>query len=74
MSMIARNDGEYPCTRLEAVLDITKSTISYHVKILSSTGLVKVRKDGRYYHYLVQRSVLDYFAPGLWERLQTFDD
>ncbi len=69
LSLIANCDAEYPCTQLEKVLPITKSTISYHIKILSGAGLVNVRKEGRYYHYRVRRNVLDFFLPGFLEHL-----
>ena len=57
--------GEVACTTLESVLPISKSTISYHVKALKSVGLIRVRKDGRYYHYTLQREQLDAILPGV---------
>jgi ArsR family transcriptional regulator len=69
LSLIASCDDEYPCTQLERVLPVTKSTISYHIKILSGAGLVQVRKEGRYYHYRVRRNVIDFFLPGFLEHL-----
>jgi DNA-binding transcriptional ArsR family regulator len=56
---------EVACTRLEAILPISKSTISYHIKALKSVGLIRVRKDGRYYHYTLQRDRLDAILPGI---------
>ena len=56
---------EVACTTLEAVLPISKSTISYHVKALKSVGLIRVRKAGRYYHYTLQRDRLDAILPGV---------
>ena len=56
---------EVACTTLEAILPISKSTISYHVKALKSIGLIRVRKDGRYYHYTLRRDRLDAVFPGL---------
>ena len=56
---------EVACTTLEAILPISKSTISYHVKALKSVGLIKVRKDGRYYHYTLQRDRLDAILPSV---------
>jgi DNA-binding transcriptional ArsR family regulator len=69
MLVLIGETGEYPCTALERQLPISKSTISYHVKVLTQAGLVKVRREGRYFHYELQREVLDYFAPGLLARL-----
>lgn len=50
---------ELPCTTLEHTLPISKSTISYHIKILHDAGLVDVRKEGKYYFYRLRREVLD---------------
>lgn len=69
MLVLIGETGEYPCTALEQQLPISKSTISYHVKVLTQAGLVKVRREGRFFHYELQREVLDYFAPGLLARL-----
>jgi DNA-binding transcriptional ArsR family regulator len=55
---------EVACTTLEEILPLSKSTISYHIKALKSVGLIKVRKDGRYYHYTLQRERLDAILPG----------
>lgn len=60
---------ELACTRLEETLPISKSTISYHIKILSSAGLVRVRKSGRNFFYTLRQETFDYFLPGFLERL-----
>lgn len=57
------------CTLLEASLPVSKSTISYHIKILSEAGLINVRKNGRFYHYDLRRDVFEYFVPGFLERV-----
>jgi ArsR family transcriptional regulator len=62
-------DGSCACTLLETSLPVSKSTISYHVKILSEAGLIEVRKDGRFYHYDLRRDVFEYFVPGFLERI-----
>lgn len=60
---------EVACTKLEAILPISKSTISYHIKALKSVGLIRVRKDGRYYHYTLERDRLDAILPGVADTL-----
>ena len=62
--MIAETD-ELACTRLDETLPISKSTISYHIKVLHHAGLISVRKDGRYYHYRLKRDVLHDYLPGI---------
>jgi ArsR family transcriptional regulator len=66
--MIAETD-ELACTRLDETLPISKSTISYHIKVLHHAGLISVRKDGRYYHYRLKRDVLHGYLPGFLDQL-----
>lgn len=61
--------AELPCTALEHALPVTKSTISYHVKVLYHAQLIQVRKEGRYFFYRVRRDVFSRFLPGFLRRL-----
>ena len=56
---------EVACTDLERSLPVTKSTISYHIKVLSNAGLVQVRKEGRNYFYQPRHDVIAEHAPAL---------
>jgi DNA-binding transcriptional ArsR family regulator len=60
---------ELACTVLDDTLPISKSTISYHIKILYQAGLIEVRKEGRYYFYRLRSDVIEEMAPGLLERM-----
>jgi ArsR family transcriptional regulator len=60
---------ELACTSLEHALPVSKSTISYHVKILYHAGLINVRKEGRNYFYSARRDAINDVLPGLLERL-----
>jgi ArsR family transcriptional regulator, arsenate/arsenite/antimonite-responsive transcriptional repressor len=60
---------ELPCTTLDNTLSISKSTISYHIKILHHAGLIEVRKEGRNYFYRLRHGVLETMMPGLLPRL-----
>jgi DNA-binding transcriptional ArsR family regulator len=62
---------ELACTELEEILPVTKSTISYHVKVLSRAGLLHVRKEGRYYFYHARHDLIDELMPDLWGQLAT---
>jgi DNA-binding transcriptional ArsR family regulator len=68
MSRIA-SVQELGCTTLEMDLPLTKSTISYHMRILYRAGLVDIRKEGRWYFYQVRKNELDNQIPGLLEWL-----
>ena len=60
---------EVACTTLDDILPVSKSTISYHIKALKTVGLLTVRKDGRWYHYTLQRDRLEAVLPGFFELL-----
>lgn len=55
---------ELACTTLEETLPISKPTISYHVKALSSARLVRVRKEGKFYFYTPRLDELEKLLPG----------
>ncbi|TCP43416.1 ArsR family transcriptional regulator [Tamaricihabitans halophyticus] len=69
MLRLIGSGDEYACTALETELPVGKSTISYHVKILNHAGLLSVQRRGRNFFYTVHKDVLDFYAPGILERL-----
>src|SRR5690348_8104499 len=69
IEMISATD-ELACTVLDDTLPITKSTISYHIKTLHHAQLIKVRKAGRYYFYMLRQDTFDEYLPGLLSRLR----
>lgn len=60
---------EVACTTLEHLLPITKTTISYHVKVLYRAGLITIRKQGRNYFYSLRRETMDDLVPGFSEHV-----
>jgi DNA-binding transcriptional ArsR family regulator len=62
---------ELPCTLLEEVLPISKSTISYHIKVLYQAELLEVRKEGRFYYYKLREDVLSRYLPDYLDRVRT---
>lgn len=53
------SDGELcACTILEE-FHITQPTLSYHMKILSNSGLINSRKDGIWMRYSINREALE---------------
>ena len=43
--------GEYCACKLLDILDVSQSTLSHHIKILTDSGIVNVRKEGKWSHY-----------------------
>lgn len=69
MVALFSQQDDFACTGLEREFSISKSTISYHVKVLTTAGLVETSKRGRFYHYRLRRDVLEAVLPGLLEGL-----
>ena len=46
-------DGEKGAAELSEKIDISQSTFSHHMKILTDAGLVDYRKDGKWIYYTV---------------------
>lgn len=43
--------GEHCACKFLEILDVSQSTLSHHMKILTDTKVVNVRKDGKWSHY-----------------------
>lgn len=59
-------DGEYCACNLLEILDVSQSTLSHHMKILTDAKVVSVRKDGKWSHYSLSKEgfelVMHYLA------------
>jgi DNA-binding transcriptional ArsR family regulator len=73
LRMMAQRSDDLPCTLLDDVLPIAKSTISYHIQILRRAGLISVRKAGRNYFYELNTDVLRGYSPGFLAHLRRSD-
>ncbi|MCD0452955.1 metalloregulator ArsR/SmtB family transcription factor [Actinocorallia sp. API 0066] len=60
-------EEEFACSVLEDTLPVSKTTISYHTKILTQAGLIEVHKRGRNYFYTLRRDVLRGVIDELWK-------
>lgn len=56
---VSLTDGEKPCCELISRFSLSKSTFSHHTRILADSGLVKLRKDGRYLYLSLVRGIFD---------------
>lgn len=57
LQMLAKSGTMCACKILEE-LSITQGTLSHHMKVLSSVGLVTVEKDGKWCHYTLVKNNL----------------
>lgn len=51
-------DGEQCACIILDRLQITQSTLSYHMKMLTDCGIVNARKDGKWMHYSLNKDML----------------
>ena len=59
-------DGDYhSCNEDGMQLDLHKSTLSHHRKILREAGVTRTRLEGRNYYMCLRREDLDARFPGL---------
>ena len=65
MLRLMQANDEVACAALEMTFSLTKSTISYHVRVLRHAGLIRVRKTGKFYHYALVRDEIEQRFPGL---------
>lgn len=55
------SDGEKCACELLTQFEITQPTLSYHMKNLTESGLVDVRKDGKWSYYRINCDALRAF-------------
>lgn len=54
-------DGELCACELLEYLNISQSTLSYHMKTMLSCGLVKVRQVGKWSYYRIDKDIFEDF-------------
>ena len=64
--LIAKQEEICACNLLDT-LNIAQPTLSHHMKLPSSCGLVKSRKDGRWMHYSLNHDLFKHLESFLGE-------
>ncbi len=54
-------EGENCACRLLEAFEITQPTLSYHMKLLTDSGLVDVRREGKWNYYAINCAALAAF-------------
>jgi DNA-binding transcriptional ArsR family regulator len=70
MLQLILHRGEVGCVEFDQRFPLSKSTISYHTKILNAAGLIETRREGRFFFYRPVKSALEEALPGLAEQLR----
>ncbi|WP_157555451.1 ArsR/SmtB family transcription factor [Nocardia crassostreae] len=59
------DDREHTCTAAAEDIDVHKSTMSHHYRVLRESGVITVRQDGRIRYVRLRRADLDARFPGI---------
>ncbi|MFD0590297.1 ArsR/SmtB family transcription factor [Paenibacillus sp. GCM10027627] len=66
IAMLLTEEQNLCCSAIMGKLEsVAGSTLSHHLKQLTDSGLLNLRKDGTYIYYSVNRSVAQKYAPFL---------
>ncbi|MBO2518121.1 MULTISPECIES: ArsR/SmtB family transcription factor [Limnochorda] len=65
--LLAQRD-EVGCGELAGSLGLTRPTLSYHTRILEESGLIRVRKEGPFRFYSLDRETVERLAPAALPR------
>jgi DNA-binding transcriptional ArsR family regulator len=61
--------GEVGCSEFEEHFPLSKSTISYHTKLLNAAGLIQTERKGRFFFYRPRLDELEEQFPALAAQL-----
>ena len=73
MLQLILQHGEVGCVEFDERFPLSKSTISYHTKILNAAGLIETRREGRFFFYRPAENALEDALPGLAAQLSAVD-
>ena len=63
------HEREYNATELLNEMDFGQSTLSHHMRILLSAGVVQARKNGKWTYYALQKKAYEEMAEWLRQYL-----
>ena len=61
--------GEVTCGEFAMLCACSNSALTYHQRVLSEAGLIKVRRAGQYRRLSLRRETFENLLPGFLERL-----
>ena len=69
LQRIAAGAQEMSCSALLADCPVSQPTISHHLKELSTAGLIKARRESKFYYYHLDRKVWSEYLAEMRRRI-----
>jgi DNA-binding transcriptional ArsR family regulator len=60
-----KQQAEHSCSVIQIGIDIPKSTLTHHLKVLRESGITQLRMDGTQHFYSLRMEDLENLFPGL---------
>jgi len=64
-----RHEGELSAGALADTVDVSKPTLSHHLKVLARAGLVDREKRGTFVYYRINQSLVEEVLQGMFDLL-----
>ncbi|EMR01199.1 ArsR/SmtB family transcription factor [Cesiribacter andamanensis] len=68
LNLIASRGGIGACAAVQECVELAQPSVSHHIKILIEAGLIDAHKEGRTYHYSLNRATLQEYMQSLSEQ------
>lgn len=69
LKIIAKK-GEISCLEITKKVSMSQPTISHHLKILTDSGIVRVRRSGKFGYFSINEKVFDVFLQDITKFLK----